>query len=82
MKAPIAPGVIAEAMVISYSVLNLGEKESIHAFLAILALDGERELEINGADGFELKLDYDGPRFIDVSQTIRRASQSGFFRKT
>ena len=82
VKAPIAPGVIAEAMVISYRVLNLGEKESIHAFPAILALDGERELEINGADGFELKLDYDGPRFIDVSQTIRRASQSGFFRKT
>jgi predicted polyphosphate/ATP-dependent NAD kinase len=81
VKAPIAPGLIVEVEVMGYRVLALGEKVPIRFSPSILSLDGERELEISESDLLEMSLEMDGPRFVDISKTIRQAAKRGFFRR-
>jgi predicted polyphosphate/ATP-dependent NAD kinase len=81
IKTPIAPGLIVEVEVKSYRVFALGEKVPIRFSPSVISLDGERELEISGSDLLEMSLEMDGPRFVDISKTISKAAQKGFFRR-
>jgi predicted polyphosphate/ATP-dependent NAD kinase len=81
IKAPIAPGLIVEVAVKDYQVLAVGNKVPIFFASSIISLDGERELEISESDSWAMSLEMDGPRLVDIFQTIRQASQKGFFRK-
>jgi len=80
VQAPIAPGLILTLEVKSYRVLEPGERVSITQFPSIIALDGEREVEVNTPDGFELALSMDGPRVASIPKILREAAKKGFFR--
>jgi len=79
VKAPIAPGLIMEVEVKSYRVLEPGERVPLTLAPSIIALDGEREIEINVADRFEMVLGMDGPRVGDISKILQEAVKRGFF---
>jgi predicted polyphosphate/ATP-dependent NAD kinase len=80
IQAPIAPGLIADVEVQSYRLLEPGEKVLLTPSASIIALDGEREIEVNASDHFELSLSMDGPKVADITEILREAAKKGFFR--
>jgi predicted polyphosphate/ATP-dependent NAD kinase len=80
VQAPIAPGLILEVEVKSFRLLEPGEKVPIVLSPSIIALDGEREIEINRPGQFELTLGMDGPKVVSIPRVMLEASKKGFFR--
>ena len=80
VNAAIAPGVIREVGIADYRVLILGDRVPIKVSrLVIIALDGEREVEIRPDDQIEIELVRDGPRVIRIRETLEAAARAGFF---
>jgi hypothetical protein len=78
--AAIAPGVIKEIGIEEYRILGLNERVTIKVDkLALLALDGEREIEIHPKDKIEVELSKDGPRVVRIKETLEEATRNGFF---
>ncbi|HVE08636.1 MAG TPA: ATP-NAD kinase, partial [Paraburkholderia sp.] len=46
-----------------------------------LAFDGEREIEIERDDRYEIALDWAGPLTVDVSRTLRFAASRQLMRE-
>jgi predicted polyphosphate/ATP-dependent NAD kinase len=80
IQAPIAPGVIMNVKVKSYRVLEPEEIISIELSPSMIALDGEREIEVNSNGQFELVLAMDGPIVGDIPKILQEATKMGFFR--
>jgi predicted polyphosphate/ATP-dependent NAD kinase len=80
VRAPVAPGLILTLEVKSCRLLPPGEKVPVALSPSIIALDGEREVEVNAPDRFELALGMDGPRVASIPGILREASEKGFFR--
>jgi len=78
IKAAIAPGVLKEISIKNFRILNLDEKVKLRNIPSLLALDGERELDIN-SDVY-VKITRDGPKVINYQKTLRIAAQRGFFK--
>lgn len=80
VNATIAPGVIKEVGIEEYRVLDLNDRVGVKVDkLALLALDGEREIEIYPQDRVEVELSRDGPRVVKVRETLEEATKAGFF---
>jgi predicted polyphosphate/ATP-dependent NAD kinase len=80
VHAAIAPGVIEEVNIAEYRLLKLEERVPITvARLSIIALDGEREVEILPTDKVEIALRREGPRVIKIRETLEEATRLGFF---
>jgi predicted polyphosphate/ATP-dependent NAD kinase len=83
VNAATAPGVISEVGIEEYRVLDLSERVEVKVDkLALLALDGEREIEIYPQDKVEVELSRDGPRVIKLKETLEAATKAGFFIKS
>ena len=48
---------------------------------SIIALDGEREVEVNAAEPVELSLSLDGSRVVNIPEVLREATAKGFFHR-
>ena len=77
--APIAPGLIEEVQVESCSLLNLGEAVEIRWKPSILALDGEREVEVGHNTSLWVRLTGNGPKVVDIPRALEEAARGGFF---
>ena len=83
VNATIAPGVIREVGIEEYRVLDIDDRVEIKVSkLALLALDGEREIEIYPQDKVEVELSRDGPRVVKLKETLEEATKAGFFIKS
>jgi predicted polyphosphate/ATP-dependent NAD kinase len=80
IQAPIAPGLVVDVEVKSHRLLEPGEKIPLTASTSIVALDGEREVEVNVTDQLEMSLSLDGPRVADIPKILQGAMKKGFFR--
>jgi predicted polyphosphate/ATP-dependent NAD kinase len=78
--SPIAPGLVREAMVRSWRLLDIGELVAIHDRSCVLALDGERSLQLP-ADGLSvaIRANWTGPRLLDVTAAMEFAAAHGLF---
>lgn len=79
VKAAIAPGIIREVEIEKFRVLNLKDRVKITDKPALLALDGEREVEIYPQDEMEIELCRDGPRVVKMKEALEEAVRKGFF---
>jgi predicted polyphosphate/ATP-dependent NAD kinase len=79
VKAAIAPGVIREVEIEKFRVLSLGERVEVSEKPSLLALDGEREVEISPDDKVEIELCKDGPRVVKIKEALDEAVRKGFF---
>ena len=79
VKAPVAPGLIRTVSVESCRVFEPGQAVPITHSPALIALDGERELIVKKGDRLTIQISSRGPRVVDVSQTLKQASQEGLF---
>lgn len=76
VTAPIAPGLIEKVPVQSYRRFNLDEEIEIIHVPCIIALDGEREVEVGKEEKVSIKLTFQGPNIIDVEAALREAVAS------
>lgn len=79
VKAAVAPGLVETVAVRSESVMNVGEEIQICATPSVLALDGEREIEVGRGQHAAICLEKDGPRVVDVARTMAAATTRRVF---
>lgn len=79
VTAPIAPGVIREVLVSRRKVMQLDDNVDIRFAPSVLALDGEREVEVHKGQHAAIRLSKLGPKVIDVSRTMNAAMKRKIF---
>jgi hypothetical protein len=79
--APIAPGRIDQVTMRSCERFEVGDWLPIDAHHGTLAFDGEREIEIERDDRYEIALDWSGPLTVDVSRTLRFSASRQLMRE-
>ena len=79
VKAAIAPGMICDVEIAEYRVLNLHDRVEVVDKPSILALDGEREVEVRREDRVEIELNRNGPRVVKIAETLEEAVRLGYF---
>jgi predicted polyphosphate/ATP-dependent NAD kinase len=82
VTAPVAPGMIRKVIVSAQKVMQIGEMIDIRFTPSVLALDGERELEIRQGQQVAIRLGNAGPTVVDVTRTMNAAMQRNIFDST
>jgi predicted polyphosphate/ATP-dependent NAD kinase len=77
IRAPIAPGLVAPVGVRAVRRVAPGEPVILEPGTGSLALDGEREVELRGADPVQVTLDTAGPLVVDVRAALTVAAKRG-----
>lgn len=78
--APIAPGLVRQVSLAETRPLAPGDEVVIcHPAPGVLALDGEREIELRGGATVRVRLNARGPRVVDVRRAIELAARAGVF---
>ena len=67
--------------VADHGLLLPGEPRPLRCLRGRLALDGEREIELNGREPASVTLELDGPRTLDVRATLAAAVRHGALRR-
>jgi predicted polyphosphate/ATP-dependent NAD kinase len=76
VRAPIAPGLVVPVGVDDWEPLRVGDRVET-APGGVVAVDGERELELRGGSTAEIVLRGDGPRCVDVPAVLAAAAERG-----
>lgn len=79
VTAPVAPGVIERVFVKRKELMEVGEEVEVRFAPSILALDGEREVEIRRGGDAAIRLGKGGPTVVDVSRTMASAMKRRIF---
>jgi hypothetical protein len=78
--APIAPGLVGVTSVAERRLLGPGDEVVVRQERAcVLALDGEREIQLRAGAAVRLRLNPDGPRVVDARAAIALAARAGVF---
>ena len=77
--APVAPGLIVRVGIESCDLIHLNDVVQVNHKPCVLALDGEREVEVGRKDRISIRLSKDGPCVIDIKGALKEAAQNGFF---
>lgn len=80
VTAAIAPGMFADVPIGGISEMQPGELFPIDASPGIIAVDGEREVEIPTGSRASIRLNPEGPMVIDTERTMSLAREEGLFR--
>jgi len=80
LLAPIAPGLIQPVRVRNHRIVEIDEEVSVTEIPCVIALDGEREVEVKEGDTASFKLSFDGPRVVDIKLALREAVVRGYSR--
>ncbi len=73
VKAPVAPGIIERVFVKDTRIMRVGEEVEIRSVPSVLALDGEREVEVRRGHHAAIHLSEEGPVVVDVKRTMNSA---------
>jgi len=79
--APIAPGLVLPVGVDHWRPLRVGEQVPLATTRGVIAVDGERELELYGGRTATVRLREDGPRCVDVAAVMAEAARNGLLRR-
>ncbi len=79
--AAMAPGLIQRVPVRSVRWLAVGESITLPSLRGVLALDGERDLQVAPDDEIEVALSQAGPHVVDVQATLRWAGEAGLLEQ-
>lgn len=75
--APILPGELQRVSIASMVRLLPHQPVALPAMRGTVALDGERELELDPDNRLRVELDFDGPRTVEVEATLAHAAREG-----
>ena len=76
VTAPIAPGVVETVSVENARLMTCGEEVALVCTPCVVALDGEREVEIKKGQRAAIRLAPKGPIVVDVNRTMTLAMQN------
>jgi predicted polyphosphate/ATP-dependent NAD kinase len=79
VMAPIAPGIIETVSIENMQLIALDEEVDITFTPCVVALDGEREVEIKKEQKAAIRLSQHGPLVVDVDRTMEFAMQKKIF---
>lgn len=79
VRAPIAPGLVLPVGVASWQVLQPGAGVTIDQG-GVIAVDGEREIELRPGESATITLLHRGPLAIDVPEVMAAAARTGLLR--
>jgi predicted polyphosphate/ATP-dependent NAD kinase len=79
--APLAPGRVGQVTMRTCDRLDIGEWLPLDAGRGTLAFDGEREIELERDDRYEIALDWAGPLTVDVGRTLRYSASRQLMRE-
>ncbi len=79
IKAPIAPGLLQDVSVRREQLMEIGTMVGIDEAPCVLALDGEREVEVRRAGRIVVRLSDQGPYVVDVERTMAFAQTHQLF---
>lgn len=79
VTAPIAPGIIETVSIENMQLMAAGEEIDITVNPCVVALDGEREVEIKKGQKATIRLSTNGPWVVDVAQTMAVAMEKKIF---
>lgn len=80
VRAPIAPGLVADVGVRDWRPFPPGARAEVAARRGVIAVDGEREIEFRADDAAPaVGLRSDGPWCIDVPEVLATAARTGLF---
>jgi predicted polyphosphate/ATP-dependent NAD kinase len=77
--AAIAPGMMRAVSVVERRALLPGDEVPIAHCHCVLALDGEREIELRPGEAVSVRLNAGGPRVVDVRRAVEVAARAGVF---
>jgi predicted polyphosphate/ATP-dependent NAD kinase len=72
-QAPIIPGLFVPIGIKDYSTMNIGESISIAQVPSVIAVDGERNVEIFKGESADIKLSWNGPRVLNIERVLQEA---------
>lgn len=75
--APIAPGILQTVCLCDEQILHIGQRVWVASDRCVLALDGEREVEIPKGHRVSVRLSAQGPFVVDVAATMQYAQAHG-----
>ena len=79
VKAPIAPGIVETVSVENARLMSPGDEVALVCTPCVVALDGEREVEIKREQLATIRLAKEGPVVVDVNRTMTLAMQDKIF---
>ncbi|MGF6756054.1 ATP-NAD kinase family protein [Paraburkholderia sp. GAS42] len=79
--APIAPGRVDQVTMRACERLEVGAWTPLHTEHGTLAFDGEREIELERGDRYEVSLDWRGPLTVDVERVLRYSASRQLIRE-
>lgn len=80
VKAAIGPGLIGRMPVARHELLSPGQRVAVLENPCLIALDGEREIQVNRGDRAEVELSPAGPLVVDINRTMATAAAGGAFK--
>ena len=75
---PLAPGLIRPINNCRYRMLGIDEEIEVGYGPCVIALDGEREVEVGAEEKVSVKLTFDGPRVVKADEALRTAVARGY----
>jgi hypothetical protein len=81
LVAPIAPGRVERVTMRACERFEVGVWTPLHTEHGTLAFDGEREIELERDDRYEISLDWHGPLTVDVERTLRYCASHQLMRE-
>jgi predicted polyphosphate/ATP-dependent NAD kinase len=79
--APIAPGLIVPVPFGTTREIQIGEAVEIPRASCLIAVDGEREIEVGTDAGVRIRLSGEGPMVVDIKVALAEAAAKGYFRR-
>jgi predicted polyphosphate/ATP-dependent NAD kinase len=79
VRAPIAPGLVRWVPISSHRIFEPGEAIPLKTTHGVIALDGEREITVSEEDRISVRMDLNGPRVLNLTETLRHASSECVF---
>jgi len=80
-RAAVLPGVIREIGIQELKRIKLGEEVALSRKPCLIALDGERELNVGALDEVKVRLERDGPHVVHINKAVMEAARQGFFTR-
>lgn len=75
VTAPVMPGTVKTIRLDHHRIMEMGQEIEVRFQPCLLALDGERELEIASGQQATVRLAEGGPRIIDAARTMAAAAK-------
>src|SRR5699024_1554751 len=78
-KAPIIPGVFVPIGIKKHTIMLMNEFHSITQVPSVIAVDGEKEVEIFEDETVTIKLTWNGPRLINIPRILQFIREEKIF---